>query len=368
MFISHDRGVAHGRRGVVMVLSGFPRRSETFALAELAALDRAGLLLGAFATKPGDGLAPHPDAARILRRVEYLPDGDDATQAAAMLDALGDARPIAFHGYFAHQPAAVAARAAGALGVPYGFSVHAKDARKVPAPQLRERARKARCVIACNTDAHGEITRLGVPARLVPHGVNLKRFAPARLPMLPSLQILAVGRLVQKKGFHVLLKALAQVESPWALRVVGDGPEGIPLRTLADDLGLSSRITWHGSCSHAELPALYADAHVVAVPSVVDDTGDRDGLPNVVLEALASERTVVATRVGAIESAIVDGDTGWLVNPGDARGLAHAIEKLARKGHLARALAFRGRRMVERQYDVDTCAQQFIQILANAYA
>ncbi len=368
MFTSHDCGVALARRGLVVVLSGFPRRSETFALAELAALDRAGLLLGAFATKPGDGLSPHPDAACMLHRVEYLPDGDDTIQAAAMLDVLGNARPIAFHGYFAHRPAAVAARAADALGVPYGFSVHAKDGRKVPAPQLRERGHRARCVIACNTDAHHEMARLGVSARLVPHGVNVARFAPAPLPAHASLQILAVGRLVQKKGFHILLEALALMQSPWTLRIVGDGPEGASLRARAAALDIGRRISWYGSCSHADLPDLYADAHVVAVPSVVDDTGDRDGLPNVVLEALASERAVVATRVGGIEAAIADGDTGLLVLPGDARALADAIETLARNQPLARALALRGRRMVERQYNVDTCALQFIQILANAYA
>ncbi len=352
---------------MVVVLSGFPRRSETFALAELAALDRAGLLLGAFATKPGDGLPPHPDAARLLHRVASLPDGDEASQAAAMIDALAGTRPLAFHGYFAHRPAALAARAADALGVPYGFSVHAKDARSVPAVELRDRAVGARCVVACNPDAQHEITRLGVAARLVPHGVNLARFASAPLPPAPPLQILAVGRLVPKKGFHVLLEALAQVTSPWQLRIVGEGPEGTPLRALADRLGLSARITWHGSCCHAELPDLYAGAHLVAVPSVVDDTGDRDGLPNVVLEALASERPVVATRVGAIESAIVDGNTGLLVEADDPAGLARAIGHLAADSGVARALASRGRRLVERRYDVDTCAERFIEVLVGAY-
>jgi glycosyltransferase involved in cell wall biosynthesis len=104
------------------------------------------------------------------------------------------------------------------------------------------------------------------------------------------------------------------------------------------------------------------------VPSIVDDAGDRDGLPNVVLEALASERTVVATRIGAIESAVVDGETGLLVAPEDDRALADALEQVARRGDLARDLARRGRRLVERRYDVSVCARRFTETLAAAYA
>lgn len=351
--------------GVVVVLSGFPRRSETFALAELAALERAGLLRAAFATKPGDGLPPHPDARRLAGRVTLLPHGEPAAQADAIVRRLKGLPPLAFHGYFAHQPAEVAACAAARLGVPFGFSVHAKDARVVPAARLKARAERARCVVACNTDAQAEIVRLGVTPRLVPHGVNLSRFVPTPLPA--SLEMLAVGRLVQKKGFHVLLRALAGTSAPWSLRVVGDGPEAPGLRLLAEQLGVAARVTWLGSRSHAELPALYAGARVVAVPSIVDEAGDRDGLPNVVLEAMAAERAVVATRAGAIEAAVVDGETGLLVPPGDASALAVALDTLAAREDLSRRLAARGRRLVEARYDVTVCARHFADTLAAAY-
>ncbi len=366
--MSADASARTAPAGVVVVLSGFPRRSETFALAELAALDRAGLLLAVCATKPGDGLPLHPDAAPFAGRVSVLPPGDAGEQAAALVRLLAGRRPLAFHGYFAHHPAAVAAAAAGLLGVPYGFSAHAKDTRRVPAADLRRRAEQAACVVACNVDAQDEIARLGVSPRLVPHGVNLARFAPSPAPVSTPVEVLAVGRLVAKKGFDVLLRAAACARENWRVRVVGEGPDGPALQALAAELGVAARVSWHGGCSHADLPARYAAAHIVAVPSVVDASGDRDGVPNVLLEALASARPVVATRAGAIASALTGGDTGLLVAAGDAAALAAAIDGLVREPAAAATLAARGRRLVEQRYDVRTCAAHFSATLAGAYA
>lgn len=355
-------------RGVVVVLSGFPRRSETFALAELHALDQAGQLLSVFATKPGDGLAPQPGAERFVSRVTVLPPGNVDTQAGAIVRHLQGHQPLAVHGYFAHHPAAVAARAAAVLGVPYGFSVHALDARRVPADELRRRAAAAACVVACNVDAQREIARLGVMPCLVPHGVDLERFAATPRRVGGPFEVLAVGRLVPKKGFDVLIEALALAGQPWTVRIVGDGPEGAALRDRARALDVASRLTFHGGCTHSALPALYAAAQAVAVPSIVDAAGDRDGLPNVLLEALASARPVVATGAGAIASAIVDGHTGRLVAAGDARALAAALDSLALNTALADRLAGGGRILVETRYDVRACAARFSATLAEAYA
>ena len=120
------------RPGIAVVTSGFPRRSETFLLNELLALDARGTLAAIFATKPGDGAPHHPGCARLLRRVEVLPPGRPSAQAASLVQRLGSRRLTGIHGYFAHRPAAVAARAAQRLGVPFGFSVHARDAHASP--------------------------------------------------------------------------------------------------------------------------------------------------------------------------------------------------------------------------------------------
>lgn len=356
------------KHGVVVVLSGFPRRSETFALGEIGVLAERGALQAVFAVKSGDGCSPHPDAERLLPWVTQLQSGDPEAQARQLVAALGGRRPGVVHGYFAHRPALVAQLAAQSLVVPFSFSAHAKDVRKVDPEALTTRAQQAAAVITCNNDTHGVLTGLGASAHLVPHGVDLQRFTPSARRPMPLLRLLAVGRLVRKKGFHVLLRALTHLRAPWTLRLVGDGPERAGLERIAIELDLVSRVEWYGPVSHDVLPSLYRDADVVVVPSVVDEEGDRDGLPNVLLEALASARPVVATRVGAITTAIEEGRTGWLVDPDDPIGLADCLSRVAAAPHLGDAVAARGRALVEAQFDVRTCARRFVDTLVSCYA
>ena len=281
--------------GIVMVMSGFPRRSETFALNELRALEASGLLTQIFATKPGDGARPHPGSEALLRRVRVLPAGSARQQAAMLVEQLAGRRVTGVHAYFAHTPAEVAARAAGRLGVPYGFSVHARDARKITPRELAARARAAACVIACNHDVAREIPHGCEAMHVVPHGVDLLRFRPRPVPAPEPLRILAVGRLVAKKGFDVLLEAVVRLDRPVsaAYRRRRCRAQAACREHIA--AGLDAQVVLVNSMTHDTLPAEYAAAHVVAVPSVVDRTGDRDGLPNVVLEAMASGRPVVAS-------------------------------------------------------------------------
>ncbi|HEX9992050.1 MAG TPA: glycosyltransferase, partial [Acidimicrobiales bacterium] len=269
-----------------VVVSGWPRVSETFALNELLALRRAGMLAAVFATKPGDPSLRQPGWDEIDPLVEVLPGGDVDAQAAVVAERLAGAGVAGVHGYFAHQPAAVAAAAAARLGVPYGFSAHALDVRKVPPAELAERAAGAAVVVSCNRETAASIEAAGTTPRLVAHGVDLDRFSPAPPPGGPVTSLLAVGRLVEKKGFDVLVEALALVDRPCRLRLVGDGPERPRLEAAVARLGLGDRVDLLGRRTHADLPALYAAADVVVVPSVVDANADRDGLPNVVLEAM----------------------------------------------------------------------------------
>src|SRR5262249_36961838 len=146
------------------------------------------------------------------------------TQAARLVETLGTRRVTALHAYFAHRPAAVAAHAARRLGVPYGFGVHARDARKVTPRVLAARARAPACVVACNTDVAEELGRIGVHPLVVPHGVDTRRFRPRPDPAAGPLRVLAVGRLVEKKGFATLVAAAARLRIPFRLRIVGDGP------------------------------------------------------------------------------------------------------------------------------------------------
>lgn len=353
--------------GLVLILSGFPRRSETFALHEASALLRAGLLTAVFATKPGDGLPPQPGSEALLAQVQLLPTGTAEQQAAAVLRHLAG-RPVAgVHAYFAHTPTAVAMDVAQQLGRPYGFSMHAKDARKVTPSELNRRARRATCVVACNPDVAGAITDPAAPVTILPHGVDLQRFQPTPLPVEPPVRLLAVGRLVEKKGFDLLVRAAANFTFPFTLEIVGDGPEQPHLTHLIETLGLQEQITLRGGVTHAELPALYAAAHIVVVPSVVDRTGDRDGLPNVLLEAMAAGRPVVASDVAAISSAIINGESGLLTPPGDVAALATALNRLAVVPELRQTLAVHGYRRVVQHFGLTACTDRFCDFIAKSY-
>ena len=353
---------------IVMIVSGFPRRSETFALGELIALEERGALAAIFATKPGDGGTAQPDCARLLERVRVLPQGSPAEQAEFVVETLKRQKVSGIHGYFAHTPAEVAARTAARLGVPFGFSVHARDVRKVAPGELAKRAHRAACVVACNTDVAQDILSSGVPVHLLPHGVDLQRFRPQPFPITEPLRLLAVGRLVEKKGFHILLEAVARLKFPFQLRIIGEGPERERLTDMIATKELSDRVKLDGGRTHAELPEAYRRAHIVVVPSIQDQTGDRDGLPNVVLEAMASGRPVVASRISALGCAITHEETGMLVSPGDSLALAGALEQLAARPALRERLSHQGRERVERDYEVGRCTERLYHLMRNVYA
>lgn len=355
------------RPRIAVVLSGWPRVSESFALNEVLALHRAGLLGAVLALKPGDGGPMHPAAAELAPLVQVLPAGDVETQAEHAVSRLDGTGVTAVHGYFAHAPTAVAALVADKFGLPYGFSVHALDARKVTRAEMHERGGAAAVVVACNSDAAAEVGAAGVTPVLVRHGVDLAAFGATEPPGADPVALLAVGRLVEKKGFDVLLAALSTLDRRWRLRLVGDGPLRERLTGLIAAYGLGDRVELSGRCTHATLPAQYAAADIVVVPSIVDSTGDRDGLPNVVLESMASRRPVVASAVAAIPSAVRDGVTGLLVPPGDPDALARALAALIDDPARRIALGRGARAVAGTEFGLTGRTEEFCRVLERAY-
>lgn len=353
---------------VAVVVSGWPRLSETFALNELRALHRAGMLVGVFATKPGEPGLRHAAAVELEPVVTVLGEGTATSQAEELATRLAGSGLSAVHGYFAHLPTEVAAGAARLLGVPYGFSVHALDARKVAPEELAVRAAEASWVRACNADVAATVAAAGVRPRLIPHGVDLDAFRETPRPPSARVEVLAVGRFVEKKGFAVLLDAVARIERDIQVRLVGDGPLRAQILAQVRRLGLDGTVAVEPRRAHDALPDCYARADLVVVPSVVDAGGDRDGLPNVVLEAMASGRAVVATDVGAIATAVCDGVTGRLVPPGDVDALATAITELVDRPDLRRTLGARARTLAETRFALADCTAAFCAALEKIHA
>ncbi len=246
----------------------------------------------------------------------------------------------------------------------YSFSVHALDARKVPPDELARRARAAAGVVACNTDVAQHVAVPGARVSLLPHGVDLTRFGPRPHPEGDGrLRILAVGRFVEKKGFPTLLDAVARLRVPAVLRIVGTGVEQASLEESIERHDLGDTVELVGRRSHLELPDEYAWADVVAIPSVVDRNGDRDGLPNVTLEAMACRRPLVVSDVSALGATVRAAGSGLVVPPRDPAALAEALTALTSPS-LRAELATAGRRYVEEHYDLAACTQRLVEHLS----
>lgn len=350
-------------------MSGWPRVSETFAINELVALHRRGMLAAIIATKPGDASMVQPDTAVLDGLVTVLdPCGDPLASARAAVEAAGGVDAV--HGYFAHRPAELADHLASHLGVPFGFSVHALDVRKVPPGELRERAGRAAVVVTCNGDASTTLRELRIEHRLVPHGVDTTRFAPRSNPDPDdAIHLVAVGRLVEKKGFAHLLEAMADIDPRVHLTIHGEGPERRALEAQVARLGLDDRVELPGRVTHAELPDLYRRAHIAVVPSVVDRNGDRDGLPNVVLEAMASGLPIVASDVAAIASAFcTDGPPiGLLIPPADSAAISRTVNALASAPAEVRRFGRGARKAAMSRFDLGRCSARFVDLLERRY-
>ena len=267
----------------------------------------------------------------------------------------------------------VAARAAGAAGVPYAVTLHGSDVfmaeRAAPLAAMARRALAgAAHVTSCSADLRDRLLALAGGAGadrvlLVPNGTDLgappdaaaaaaveARLGPAAAGGGPL--VVAVGRLVDKKGFGILLEAAPAILAgrPDARLAIGGGGDlETPLRRRAAELGIADRVAFPGPLSHPEALALIARAEVFVMPSLRDERGNVDGLPIVVLEAMAAGRPVVASDVAGLPLAVADGETGLLVPERDPAALATAVGSLLADPGRARRLGEAGRSRIERE-------------------
>jgi glycosyltransferase involved in cell wall biosynthesis len=205
------------------------------------------------------------------------------------------------------------------------------------------------------------------PAKVVlcRHGVRLERFDTARQDREPG-RILSVGRLVAKKGFPVLIDAcalLAQRDVAFHLDLVGDGPLAGELARLVSERGLTSRVSLHAARPQPELVAFYQRAAVFALVPAVQADGDRDGVPNVILEAMACGTPVVASAISGIPEVVIDNQTGVLVPPSNPRALADALERLLYDLSEAETMGKRAEAAVRSSFELTTCVVPMADLL-----
>jgi glycosyltransferase involved in cell wall biosynthesis len=389
---------------VAFVLKGYPRLSESFIAQEIAELERRGLAILIVSLRRPTDARRHPVHEEIRASILYLPEyllleplrvfrawlrqrktsnyrntrnlwlrdlARDPTpnrirrfgQALVLADELpGDVRRL--HAHFLHTPASVTRYAALLKGLAWTGSAHAKDIWTTPEWEKREKLASCEWLVTCTAANHAHLAALAPPGRvdLVYHGLDLSRFGflneekPENRGEDPSnpVVILSVGRLVEKKGTDVLLEALARLPADlhWRLVHVGGGPLKARLERRARALGIDARVAWRGARTQSELLAEYRAADLFALASRVARDGDRDGLPNVLVEAQSQGLACVATRMSGIPELIEDGATGLLVEPDMPQPLAQALERLIREPARRRSLGDAGRRRVMEDFEL----------------
>lgn len=389
------------------VLKMYPRFSETFVLTEMLALERAGADLSVYSLRqPADGRF-HAGLAQLRAPVTYLPhklrsgelwrvlaerraelDGLEQ-HLEALLDAPVDEAVAAvvlaaharrdglthLHAHFGSSATTVARLAAAVAGIGYSFTAHAKDIfhESVEPADLRRKLRDAAFVVTVsdyNLD-HLRRTYSADADRVVRlyNGLDLRGFEAQ--PRTDRAGVVAVGRLVEKKGFADLLDAIALLRRAGTvvpLDIAGSGPEEDALRGRCSALGLDDQVRFLGGLPQHEVASLVGRAAVFAAPCVVGSDGNRDGLPTVLLEAQALGTPVVSTPVTGIPEAVIDGETGLLVPEHDPAALAAALQRLLADHDLADRVAAGGRARVERLFDTATNSRELLGLLSRSAA
>jgi colanic acid/amylovoran biosynthesis glycosyltransferase len=269
------------------------------------------------------------------------------------------------HGAWATAPATAAAVLSELCGLPYTFGAHAYDLHRHGGDPLLALKMKTAQFVHTTTQANVDHLRTRFPdarAKIILARRGLASLPPLRncapRPGAPSvpLSILSVGRLVEKKGHAYQIAACAELARrglPFHLRIIGEGPLRSQLAALVTRANLQHRVKLAGECPPAEVAAAYAAADVFWHTGVVDAQGDRDGLPNVVPEALAHGLPVISSAAGGAGEAIRDGETGLIVDPADAGALADAVSRLAADPALRDQLGQAGRRWVELHFQAE---------------
>lgn len=401
-------------RRLLYVVSLFPCWSETFIVRELTALIAAGADVRILSLKAPSEKLVQPDAERLLPRVRHpLPPAraalertralaahplllaqtvaqitarlaDRPTDLAKSLEALlrglehldwiREFDPDVIHAHWATFPSTVAWALGRILDKPFGFTCHAHDIF-VNDHLLKEKIESAQVAVTISRYNVGWLAEHATPAarerlHVVHCGVELNHL-PFRDGDREPGRILAVGRLDPIKGFDVLVEALGllhQQGKKVRCRIIGEGPLGASMRQTIARLGLADSVELTGAMPQAEVrKALYA-ASIFTLPSVVTATGDRDGIPVSLMEAMAAGTPVVSTTVSGIPELVDDGKEGLLVPERDAPALAAALGRLLDDPALGRRMAGAARAKIEREFDATIEARKVLELFAHAGA
>jgi glycosyltransferase involved in cell wall biosynthesis len=397
----HDTAVIYSARNagrLGYLVKAFPRVSETFILNEVLELERQGFDMRIYSMIDPPERLRHEAFQQVRSPITYLPNPlwrsihrvvadhvrqiwsnprgyftalrralsvrdfelvERFTQAGCLARRLQRDGITHLHAGFVHSPGSVAWLASAMTGLPFSLASHAKDLYHSPQTLLRKKLTAARVVFTCTRYNVPHLKRLadGDPIRVrhAYHGTDLSRFqfgpyAQSRPPV-----VLAVARLVEKKGLDTLIRACARLRDrgrDFRCHIVGDGQLKNSLAELIRKYKLGRIVVLEGSLDQSEVLTWYRRATVFALPCVVTLNGDRDGIPNVLIEAAACGVPIVSTPVSGIPELVEDGVSGVLVPPHEVEELANAIDEVLRSSVLREKLRVNARARVVKAFDV----------------
>jgi colanic acid/amylovoran biosynthesis glycosyltransferase len=285
-----------------------------------------------------------------------------------------EARIEHIHAPWASGPATAAWVASRLTGIPFSFTCRAWDIYP-PDSALRDKLRDA---VFVRSETQTNIKHLAATCgadtakmHLTYNGVPLTTYTEAAVAMKPPYQLLAMGRFVGKKGYNFLLPACKQLVDDgvdFHLTLVGDGPCASQLKRLAHKLGLNARVSFPGFVSYDAVPDLFRAADIFIMPSVVHSSGDRDGIPTVIMESLMHRVPVIATNVSGIPELIEDGVTGLLIPEKDPAATARAVKRLVSDRTSALVMAERGRDKVRNLFDPERNHKKVLELYGTLVA
>lgn len=408
---------------VIYIVRSWPRLSQTFVVNEVLALERRGVEIAIYSLVRSHEEIVQPGVDDVRAPVRYLEDqlaepwlrrvrvhlvalsaspsrylhllryclanpalaagyGECSTLAcfaravriAAGLEAMRAAgkHPVRIHAHFAHDPALVGLLVARLTGLPFSFTAHARDLIQIPPESLATRAAAATTLVTCCRENATYVDSVVPPTRRPPvlvlhHGVELTRFHPTfRDPAVPVLRLVSVGRLVEKKGYVELLHALAaasEADLLFTCDIFGDGPLEAQLLALRAELQLDERVRFMGARDSDGIRRALGEADAFVLTPQVTADGDRDGIPNVLVEAMACGLPVVTTTAGGITELVQHERNGLVCDPGNVPAVAAAVTRLLRDPRLRARLGAAARNTVEADYDVDAAAEAMERVL-----
>jgi glycosyltransferase involved in cell wall biosynthesis len=417
--------MSNSRAPIAYILKRYPRLTETFILNEIRAMERLGETLHIFSLLPPEPPPHHPMVTEVRAQVHAPPAGIAARLKfllrahAAILSAaplrylrafaaaarwtIASRKPVSLwrqfaraggvaylcrahsvrhvHAHFANAPTAVAHFVHLMTGIPFSFTAHAKDIYLSRPAVIRRHLGAAAFAATCTgyNAAHLRALAPRIPpdkVRLIYHGIDLDIFSggrPATQPNPPAARplILSVGRLVPKKGHEDLISACAALRDRgvgFECMIVGSGPLRDALSGAIEDYGLTDVVLLRGAMTHAQLIEHYRRADLFVLAPRIAEDGDRDGIPNVIAEAMAVGVPVIATDISGIPELVRDGQTGLLVPSRDPQAMAAAMQRLLTGPALADRLTREARRRLERDFNLWETTRELQALLSHRSA